>query len=407
MNVYDKYLPPLISDYSALHLLFFDRSVTLILLSPGGCNHPTREVDEYRNFENTKQYTTKLNDAHITIGIENFITKNALENIDMDSDFFVILGTSITNIIGTNLMDISKKIERIMNKPVLYFNTSAFKSYSKILSEAYKKMYPYICKSQNDDNNKIKVNIIGYNSIVNGHEKFLEKILELLKHKEIELCLDGKNNIKNVDNKLSKDAKISLVLSEEGISLAEQLEKEFQVPYEKILPLLTKGVFDLYKIIEDYCGITYKITQQHKNREEIIIDNRKKILIIGEPFFILNLKKYLFLEFGISQISLMCLFKKRELIAKFTDEEYDQIKFTIDEKQVTNNLNLADVIIADPLIKEVFHQVYDKFFILLPFLGLSGREYADINYDYIGIEGFNYFKKELKRTGVVIENEKI
>jgi len=410
MNIFNRYLPPLMSDYSALHILFFDRPATLILLSPGGCNQPTREVDEYRLLENAKQYTTKLNDAHIAFGIENLISKDILSNIDIDSDFIVILGTSVTNIIGTDLFDISKKIESITKKPVIYFNTSAFEAYSRALSEAYQKMCSFVCDSQSNEKkeiNKKEINIIGFNSIIHGHERFLDELISLLEHKDIKVCLDGKNNIKNVQHKLSKKACVSLVLSEEGISLAELLKKEDQIPFERVLPISKKGVCDLYKVIEQYCGITYSPDRQYRSKEKFCIDKNKKIVVIGEPFFSFFLKNSLLVDFEISNITLLSLLEKNQFKNIFSGEIYNQVTFSTEEKKVLDEISAADVIIGDPLLKEVFPQVEEKNFIPLPFMGLSGREFINVHYDYIGKSGFNYLKKELIKTGVIKEDEKI
>lgn len=408
MNIYNKYLPTIISDYSALHLLFFDRSATLILLSPGGCNQPTREVDEYRNFENAKHYTTKLNDAHVAIGIENVLNEEILSNIDLKSEFIVIIGTAVTNIIGTDLFDISKKIENITKKPVIYFNSSAFETYSKILSEAYQKMYRFICESNENDDKMInkKINLIGFNSIIHGHERFLEELITLLENDDFRICLDGKNQINNTNNKLSTKACLTLVLSEESISLAELLKKDAQIPYEKILPVSKKGVNDLYRIIQKYCGTKFNHIHEYTNNDKFIVDNRKKLLIIGEPFLLINLKNSLSVDFEINNVTLLCLSEKNILIKNFSDDIYNQVIFSTNEKKVLELLSLADVIICDPLIKEVFTQIDEKAFVPLPFFGLSGREYADIDYDYIGMKGFEFLKKQFIKTGVIKDNEK-
>ncbi len=546
MNLFNRYLPPLISDYSALHLFFYNKDATVFLLSPGGCNQVTREVDEYRPMEAAKLYTTKLNDAHIAFGLENIIGAKTLHEIDTDSEFLVLLGSSVPNIVGTNFAHIAKSMENHSGKKVIPFQTNGFDSYSKAIAEAYEKMFELLCEtdeldlcsedllesemrydkmenfnaqknhSNQDDilmqkdllqsgksieSPKKIINLIGYNPIVHGHERFLHEIIALLQHDEIEICLDGTNAFQNIsvssensfgednpsatdnrscidnsraqnptgtkllgntrisvrEKKISPHAQLTLVLSEEAISLAKLLEEKYLTPYERVLPISRNGACEMVAIVEKYLGIclvsksnngecnqgiiqkicsnddflqrnhSIQTAQPLDNQQDILphdqTDNQNcktnnlgnancskhhgvlpveniayqenpRILLFGEPFFSAFLKKSLQKDFGISQITIISPFEKA---AKriFSDKMYEEIHFDTTAEVLLSEISKSDVIIGDPLLKEVFPEIANRL-IPLPFVGLSGREFVESAYEYIGEKGYHYFKKYLQ-----------
>lgn len=403
MNIYDRYLPQLVIDYSGLHLFLHHLPVSVILLSPSGCNQPIREVDEYRDFSKVNQYTTKLDDAQITLGIESIINEKLLSNMERDMDFVAVMGTSITNIIGTNLSVISKKIESIIEKPVVFFNTNGFDTYPKAISDAYLKVLPYILE-KNPSSDKKKVNLIGFHPLVHGPDTFLVELLDALQHDQLEFCLPGLDHFEKANSKLSEDACISIVLSEEGVKLGERLKEGYGIPYEKLLPISKAGMKDLIQVLEEYTGETYPEIEQGEGHS---FDNEKRVLIIGEPFFSAFLRKELKRDFGMDEVQILSLLPKENFSKnKLNEETYEDICFDIKEDKFFERVQAADVIIGDPLLREVMPQIREKGFIDLPYFGLSGREYAKIPYDYIGIKGFEYFKNELIKTGV-IKDEKI
>ena len=50
----------------------------------------------------------------------------------------------------------------------------------------------------------------------------------------------------------------------------------------------------------------------------------------------------------------------------------------------------AEILIANPVYMGMIPDSYKAVFIPMPYFGLSGRVFANWEYDYIGIKGFNY-----------------
>ncbi|WP_089610494.1 nitrogenase component 1 [Dehalobacterium formicoaceticum] len=399
MNIYDRYLPQLVSDYSGLHSLLYHLPTSIILLSPSGCNQPIREVDEYRDFSNTNQYTTKLDDAQVTLGIEGIINEKLLSNMERDVEFIAVMGTAITDIIGTDLGVVSQKIESISGKPVVFFNTNGFKAYPKAIAQAYLQILPFIVE-KDPSGDKKKVNLIGFHPLVHGSDKFLVQFLDTFHHDQIEFCLPGFDCFGKAHAKLSKSAYISIILSEEGVKLGEKLKEADGVPYEKLLPISKSGMKDLIRVLEEYTGETYPEMDQEEDYYFKKQGNAKKVLIIGEPFFAAFLRKALQKDFGLDEVQILSLLPKENFSKdKLSEALYEDIFFDTHEDKFLGRIQAADLIIGDPLLRETIPQISEKTFIEIPYFGLSGREYAKIPYDYIGIKGFEYFKRQLIITG--------
>lgn len=376
-------LPPSMSDYSALHNFFYNRNASLLMLSAGACREGISETDEYRDLQAVKQYTTEINDAQLVIGIENTLDDASLAKIKFDCDFVVVTGTPVSNITGTNLNMVAAKIKKYGNKPVLTFNTGGYKSYSQALKEAYKKTYPFLLAApdkttssdfRGEGHAKKQINLIGFSPIIHGREKFLLDIIEVLEHPQLEICLDGifreEGILEKTTSKLSPLASLSLVLSKEGLALAEMIKEQHGVDFFEALPILPKGLRESRQIIEEYTGLKYPDSQIPREFDEK--KRVKKVLIIGEEYFSRFLKEGL--EEAFPNVSI----ETKNIEEPFFCEDH---------------LASYDFLIADPLFREVNYQIPQNKFIPLPLIALSGKIYAHEDYDYVGQKGYEFFKK--------------
>lgn len=407
MNIYDKYLPRLAIDYSGIHALLYHLPADQILLSPGGCNQPIVEVDEHRDLTKSRQYITKLDDIQVAMGFEQALNSKRLTTLDLNSgaEFIAILGTAVPNIIGTNMRVISRRVEKITQKPCIFFESNGFELYAKAISKAYLKILPYVIEEEPAGTKK-QVNLIGFHPFVHGPDRIIRQILNLAHHEDIEFCLPGFAYDTNARPKLSSKACLSIVISDEGLSLAQELQKTHRIPYEEVLPVSKTGRKKFIQVLDRYTGVGGADEEDFEIAMTSQVDSSKTLLILGEPFLSTCLGEVLAKDFHVEKVQVASLLERKDLARKDGLTAYKNIIFTTDEKDILDLIADSDVILADPLIQETLLAGKDKAFIPLPYFGLSGREYADTDYDYIGNQGFEYLKKELKRTGV-LKNEKI
>lgn len=401
MSILWKYLPPLASDYSGVASILFGMNSLNILYSPGSCDKSIVEVDEIRSFYDRNFFITNLNDVDIVVGIEKRL-KKILKQRDLSKfDFISILGTPITSLTGVSLENICINLERELQIPVIFFETSGFDSYSIGVSKGLLKLAERLIDKFDDDTTVDQINIIGYTPLVLGDEKRLNELIAFLNNKFFKVNIFGGTGFNYNSMKLSSKAKLNLAITEEGVKLAKILKDKYSIPYILDLPVGITGMNNFLSSIEETLDISIegKKELEHINKN-LNYKNRtikKSVLIVGEPFVSLSIKSCLQRDFGIKDISIISNIKRDARSAKlFKDEKYAQVKFLGNETEIYKTIGTADVLIADPIYKNFLPCHNEIKFIPIPYIGLSGREFAHIEYDYIGVGGYNYLKKYLE-----------
>jgi len=403
MSISWKYLPPLASDFSGVSSILFGMNSLNIIYSPGSCDGPIVEVDEIRDLNDRSFFTTKLSDVDIVVGIEKKLIK-ALEDMDLNEfEFISILGTPIANLTGVSLGRICSSLERKFNIPVIFFETSGFESYPIGVSEGFLKLgEKLIDRFINDIPTVDEINILGYTPLALGDESHLKELITLLKENAFHVNIFGGSEANLNSMRLSSKAKLNIVISEEGMALAQFLREKYGIPHILKLPVGITEMHSFVNRIEQMLGITIKgkaqleYNNRHLNWDKVIIN--KNVFIIGEPFVSLAIKECLQKDFGIKNISIMSNIQKRtKSQTLFLEDRYDEVKCLESETQIAEDMDSTDIVIADPLYERFLPQHSKIKFIPIPHLGLSGREFAHMDYEYIGSGGFNYFKRHLEK----------
>lgn len=398
MSVVRKYIPPLASDYSGVCAIVFAMESLNILYSPGGCSHPVAEVDEGRNLFDTTLFGTRMNDADVAQGSDEKLIK-ALKEMDLSPfPFISLIGTPIPDLIGLNLERSARRVEKELNKPVVFFESNGFESYPIGIADSYLKLADRCLDFSDGKSPEKQINIIGYNPFVWGDDRHLCRLVDYFSGSSLKFNLLGCKQEGCRSNTISPGAQLNLVISEEGTKLARELKEKYAIPYLSGLPV---GITEMYQFLsglEQALDISLPAKAKvEKERSKYRRDlYRKKVLIIGEPFFSLALRKCLQKDFGMEKICLVSLLKKESKSqALFAKPKYAGVWFLKSEEEIRESAAWADVVIADPVFKRMLPAEPDKIFIPMPYCGLSGREFTDLAYDYIGIEGFNYLNKYL------------
>ncbi|WP_291565184.1 MULTISPECIES: nitrogenase component 1 [unclassified Clostridium] len=395
-----KYLPPIASDYSGVSSIIFEMNSLNILYSPGGCDHSIIEIDETRNFFETSFLSTSLNEIHVITGAENEFIES-LKKIDISNfDFISLIGTPISALTGVDFNSIASKIERELKIPVVVFNTSGFESYPIGISEGLFKLGEKFLNESNIGLREDYINVIGYIPFVLGNRVHLDELFEVLHSSSYKINTFGEDGYSLNNIKLLSKAKINIVISLEGLKLAKYMKEKFNIPYILELPVGVTGMRNYIDVLEEFnISIDKDIRLRYSN---INIDNNyklvdKKIFIVGEPFIATAIKKCLKEDFTINNISILSTIKKGTNSERFyVNNGYSEVEFFEEEKKILEQINSADIIIADPIFQNFIPSQNKVKFIPLPYFGLSGREFSHTDYEYIGEKGFNYFKKYLE-----------
>lgn len=401
MNAMWKYIPPLASDYSGVCSIVFAMDSLNILYSPGGCSHPIVEVDETRNFFDTYLFATKWNDVDVVQGNEKLI--NDLKEMDLSRFHFIsLIGTPIPDLTGVNLKSCAQKIEKELKKPVVLFETNGFESYPIGIANGFLKLAEKFIDPSERESPEKQINVLGYNPFVWGEDRHLNNLLDYFSGSSLRFNILGCKRAGFQNMTISSKARLNLVLAEEGVKLAEELKEKYKIPYIVKLPVGITEMSHYLSMLEEELDICLPGKNQielERGKLEIRRDViNKKVLIIGEPFVSVALKKCLENDFGIEKVSMVSLIKKdTKSEALFPQARYAEVHFIKSQGEIMESADCAEIIIADPIFKKMLSEKQNKTFIPLPYFGLSGREFAHIDYDYIGINGFKYLKKYLNK----------
>lgn len=266
------------------------------------------------------------------------------------------------------------------------------------LRTSYLKLAEQCLNSSGRKKPEKQVNIIGYNPFVWGDARHLGRLMDYFSGAALKFNLIGCKQEGCRNNTISAEAQLNLVISEEGSNLAQELKEKYAIPFLTVLPVGITEMFYLLSALEQALDVSFpakaKVERERsKYRRDLY---QKKVLIIGEPFFSLALRNCLEKDFGMEKICLLSLLKKDDKTeAIFSKPKYAQVCFLKSEEEIKESAAWADVIIADPILQRMLPEGPDRIFIPMPYCGLSGGKFSGLDYDYIGIEGFDYLNKYL------------
>lgn len=406
-----KYIPPIAADYSGACSVLFGMNTLCILYTPSGCVHPIVEIDEIRDLNEVFLFSTKLNDIEVIMGTEEKFLENAQMLVlnHPEIDFVSIVGTPITSITGISLKSLGKKLEFLTHKPVIAFETSGFENYAVGINITLTKILE-VKKSLNGNissktSKKQSINIIGYSPLSLGHKSHLDEFVRTLRLNKLEVNFFPSFEIDLMLKYNFSETAVNIVVSAEGVSIARDIYDNYGVPFIVNIPVGLHGMNFLILQLNKYLplpidkNISLNCSSIGKNR---CLD--KNVLIIGDPLLSIAIGQCIRYDFGMNTIKIVSLMNsKGKLNSMYSNNLFSDIIFTNDENEIANYIGESHIIIADPIFETSINKEYqDCIFIPIPYPGLSGREFSDDKYEYIGKSGFEYFYKYL--NAVLTEN---
>lgn len=393
-------LPPLASDYSGVSSILYGLNALNILYTPSGCIHPIVEVDEIRNLSNSLLYKTNLKEIDVITGIEEKLINDIemLLHENKSVDFLTLIGTPVSKITNIDFERIANSLEKNLHKDVVCFDTSGFENYDVGIYDGLLELAKKFV--MDSDKNPMQVNIIGYTTLSRGDIKHLDDVLTVLKDAGIEVSLFAHQSVESV-TKVSKGA-LNIGLTAESLGVCEFLYERYNTPFIIDLPVGVSGIYRFLETIENHLNI--KII---KRKEGFCLDlishevqnfAQKKVLIIADPLLCLALRECFSKDLFFTDITLVSNLRRTKKSSKIYKQDiFRDVIFSYNEDSIKSYLDEADVIIADPLYMNLQNKAGKQQFIAMPQIGLSGSEFAHLEYAYIGNAGLEYFLNCLKQ----------
>ena len=237
---------------------------------------------------------------------------------------------------------------------------------------------------------KNSVNILGYTPLTFGKIEKLKPFFLTIKNLKLEIQSIFSHRLSLEAIEKSTCAELNLVLSHEGIELAEFMKKEYDIPY---IIVNVVGRYSMEKMKEElgkYFNLEYKQDIKYKEIDE------RKVLIISSPVMAENIRQILKLDFGLTEIKAVSFIRKSGKMKKAYQHKYIKEIEMIEEegklKLLEEKYN-PDIIVGDLIYQRIFEG--NKIFIPMIHPGYSTKLYMDYEYEYCGENGYNYLKKFL------------
>ena len=245
---------------------------------------------------------------------------------DIKPDLMALVGSPVPMVIGADLEGIAAELEARTQIPCFGFDTTGTAYYDKGAFKAAKALLDRF--AENEETIPGRINILGALPMDFGNGEdigFLEEFLSGAGY-EMGLCLPWKYGLQ--DLKHAASAQVNLAISRFGYSTAVYMEKKFQIPYLCGFPAGKKGAERWLSALErvirtgkseilrdgldgtEPCGDPFI---KSGNQQEISEKEQLEILIVGEQVMANSIRAALFLDFGIRNVTVGCIYGREPL----------------------------------------------------------------------------------------------
>lgn len=385
-------LPSLASDYSgACSVLFAMHSLNL-LYSPGGCSSAVIECDEIRDLRQTLFFSSKLGEMEAVMGADEEFLVHAEKLLaqNQQAEFITIMGTPVPALTGVDIEAIADRLSRRTGLTTLALPTEGFETYYSGVYNTLLSLGKRFLECRETKNNQ--VNIIGYTPLSLGNQIHFTELIDELGQFGLEINCSPVGKIDIETFKRMPSAAFNLVVSHEGLGLAQYMQKEFSIPYSMNVPVGLWGMQQLFQVLAERVDIH----QSYAAKKRYTLTGRaqpgQRAVVIGEPLFASCMAACLHNDFGFDHVETTSFMKiDRRMQKVYQEEALSYVHMFEGEEELAQWIDKIqpNIIVGDPLYQILTCEGSTQF-VPIPHVGLSGPLYADAHYEFIGRRGYDY-----------------
>lgn len=391
-------VPSLASDYSgACSVLFALHSLNL-LYSPGGCSSAVIECDEIRDLRQTLFFSSKLGEMEAVMGAEDEFLFHAerLWAQNRQAELIAIIGTPVPALTGVDIGTIADRLSKRTGLTTLALPTEGFETYYSGVYSTLLTLGKRFLERREKKNNQ--VNIIGYTPLSLGKETHLTELIDELTQCGLEISCStvGKMNLETF--KRMSSAALNIVLSHEGVGLAQYMQKEYSIPYVMNVPVGLWGMQRLFQVLAEIVDIPLSYASKNRYAPTGRAKPRQRAVVIGEPLFASCMASCLHNDFGLDYVETTSLMKMDRRMKKvYQEEALAGVHLFECEEAIAQWIDRIqpDIVVGDPLYQRLLGEGSTQY-VPIPHVGLSGPMYAGAEYSYIGRGGYDYLASFIK-----------
>ena len=385
-------VPSLASDYSgACSVLFAMQSLNL-LYSPGGCSSAIIECDEIRDLRQTLFFSSKLGELEAVMGAEEEFLFHAerLCAQNQQAELIAIIGTPVPALTGVDIGAIADILSRRTGLTALALPTEGFETYYSGVYYTLLTLGKRFLEEREKKNNQ--VNIIGYTPLSLGNETHLTELIDELGQFGIEINCSPVGKIDMETFKRMSSAALNLVVSHEGVGLAQYMQKEYLIPYVMNVPVGLWGMQQLFQVLAEIVDIPQSYASKKRYAPTGRAQPGQRAVVIGEPLFASCMASCLHNDFGLDYVETTSLMKMDRRMQKvYQEEALSGVHLFECEEALVQWIDRIqpNIIVGDPLYQRLLCEGSTQY-VPIPHVGLSGPMYAGAQYAFIGRRGYDY-----------------
>ena len=380
-------LPPPAPDFSGIASLLQEWNCETLLLTPGGCKSCIESADGTDGMHDLK--STRFHDANVCLGCEKQLIDAAVHQLT-GKGLLCLLGSAVIKTVGMDVRGITGELEK-SGRPCVYLPSDGFEGAPPAMAQAWLMLgQKLLLKHPPDERNSCDIWILGYSRLGTGKIKHLNPIIERLNNMGCSVTIwSNKETESNAPLPF-----LTWVVSTEGLKLAQWMKDKYNIPYVDAMPVGERMLRGFINKIASIKNKTQYLEQVMKHAESSDSRDSRNVVIIGEPVLSNGIKYYLQTERGFTNVQISAYAPTQGMQSFYRQYAKEVLQFTSPE-ELCGQLcgQKADIVIADPLLLQVFQG--DIVRIPLPYPLFSGRIFIEDVYEYAGGPGAEYLNRYL------------
>lgn len=145
-------------------------------------------------------------------------------------------------------------------------------------------------------------------------------------------------------------AALNLVISHEGLGLAQYMKKNYAIPFMMHVPVGLWGMRQLIKVLAEIAGDPLILVSQRKYLPNSIPQSEQKAVVIGEPLLASCIGACLSHDFGIKKVKTASLLGNIKGNKVYQEKAFSNILFLDNESVLAQWIDRVqpDIMIGDP-----------------------------------------------------------
>jgi nitrogenase molybdenum-iron protein alpha/beta subunit len=384
-----KVLPPFAADYSGACSVLFELGGISVIQDAAGCTGNFVGYDEPRCYGSSAAiFTSELREIDAVLGDNKKLIAKIEQAVRvLDKQFVAILGSPAPMVIGTDYKAIATLLAKKINMPVLSFDTNGIDYYDKgasvaFLELAHKFVRPEVAAKG------LSVNIIGATPLDIGKNEQAERLISLIENAGlvVQSCWSMGSTLDDIAG--AAQANANIVVSWSGLKVARYMQTKFGIPYLVGLPVGARAGRQLINNLLNLVGLENK-AETADIADFAVLNIDSNVLVIGEQVKSNSIRDCLRMDIGIINVDVVSFFSMEE---ELTEGEDMHIGSEEDLGDLIND-GKYDIVIGDPLYKDLALASNKSNFIDFPHAAVSSRLHREKEPDYIGSAGSEFLRK--------------